>query len=133
MWGFFLCAEENFAFFKADSADFEKNDCYFSKKKVNLEQGVDLMNTHLSIRIQDQMPHFSKGQRLIAKYIEEHYDKVAFMTASKLGSTVGVSESTVVRFATELGYDGYPELDLPAPLHPVNEAVRYLALIVLNR
>ena len=68
------------------------------------------MNTHLSIRIQDQMPHFSKGQRLIAKYIEEHYDKVAFMTASKLGSTVGVSESTVVRFATELGYDGYPEL-----------------------
>jgi DNA-binding MurR/RpiR family transcriptional regulator len=56
------------------------------------------------------MPEFSKGQRLIAKYIEEHYDKVAYMTASRLGATVGVSESTVVRFATEIGYTGYPEL-----------------------
>lgn len=52
--------------------------------------------------------HFSKGQRLIAKYILENYDKAAFMTAGKLGHTVGVSESTVVRFAAELGYDGYP-------------------------
>ena len=51
---------------------------------------------------------FSKGQRLISKYITENYDKAAFMTAGKLGRTVGVSESTVVRFATELGYDGYP-------------------------
>ncbi len=53
---------------------------------------------------------FSKGQRLIARFISEHYDKAAFMTASKLGATVGVSESTVVRFATELGYDGYPKM-----------------------
>ena len=53
---------------------------------------------------------FSKGQRQIAKYILESYDKAAFMTAGKLGRTVGVSESTVVRFATELGYDGYPEM-----------------------
>jgi DNA-binding MurR/RpiR family transcriptional regulator len=51
---------------------------------------------------------FSKGQRQIAKYIAENYDKAAFMTAGKLGKTVGVSESTVVRFAAELGYDGYP-------------------------
>ena len=51
---------------------------------------------------------FSKGQRLICRYITENYDKAAFMTAGKLGQTVGVSESTVVRFATELGYDGYP-------------------------
>ncbi len=51
---------------------------------------------------------FSKGQRRIAKYILENYDKAAFMTAGKLGITVGVSESTVVRFAAELGYDGYP-------------------------
>lgn len=51
---------------------------------------------------------FSKGQRQIARYITENYDKAAFMTAGKLGKTVGVSESTVVRFATELGYDGYP-------------------------
>ena len=65
----------------------------------------DLMN-----RIQSNLPEFSKGQRLIARYIAEHYDKAAFMTASRLGATVGVSESTVVRFATELGYDGYPHL-----------------------
>jgi DNA-binding MurR/RpiR family transcriptional regulator len=68
------------------------------------------MNNLLAIRIQNKMADFSKGQKLIAKYIEEHYDKVAFMTASKLGATVGVSESTVVRFATEIGYTGYPEL-----------------------
>lgn len=52
--------------------------------------------------------HYSKGQRRIAKYIQDNYDKAAFMTAGKLGATVGVSESTVVRFAAELGYDGYP-------------------------
>ncbi|MBW7573450.1 MurR/RpiR family transcriptional regulator [Caproiciproducens faecalis] len=68
------------------------------------------MNNLLAVRIRNRMGDFSKGQKLIAKYIEEHYDKVAFMTASKLGATVGVSESTVVRFATEIGYTGYPEL-----------------------
>jgi DNA-binding MurR/RpiR family transcriptional regulator len=52
----------------------------------------------------------SKGQKLIANYILEHYDKAAFMTAAKLGEIVGVSESTVVRFAIELGYEGYPKL-----------------------
>lgn len=51
---------------------------------------------------------FSKGQKLISNYILENYDKAAFMTAGKLGRTVGVSESTVVRFAAELGFDGYP-------------------------
>lgn len=56
------------------------------------------------------MPKLSKGQKLIAKFISEQYDKAAFMTAAKLGETVGVSESTVVRFATEIGYDGYPKL-----------------------
>ncbi|GHU82142.1 N-acetylmannosamine kinase [Clostridia bacterium] len=56
------------------------------------------------------MPKLSKGQKRIAKFIEEEYDKAAFMTAAKLGDTVGVSESTVVRFATEIGYDGYPKL-----------------------
>ena len=53
---------------------------------------------------------FSKGQRVIAKYILNNYDKAAFMTAGKLGRIVGVSESTVVRFAAELGYDGYPSM-----------------------
>ena len=53
---------------------------------------------------------FSKGQRIIAKYILTNYDKAAFMTAGRLGKIVGVSESTVVRFASELGYDGYPSM-----------------------
>ena len=52
---------------------------------------------------------FSKGQRQIAAYIAEHYDKAAYMTAAKLGREVGVSESTVVRFVMELGFEGYPE------------------------
>ena len=60
--------------------------------------------------MESQAPTFSKGQRRIAAYISESYDKAAFMTASKLGSAVGVSESTVVRFAMELGYDGYPSM-----------------------
>lgn len=68
------------------------------------------MAKNLLSKINDQSANFSKGQRLIAHFITEHYDKAAFMTASKLGATVGVSESTVVRFATELGYDGYPKM-----------------------
>ena len=64
----------------------------------------------LITKIQSELPGFSKGQKQIARFILEHYDKAAFMPASRLGVTVGVSESTVVRFATELGYDGYPHL-----------------------
>ncbi|NBI08532.1 MurR/RpiR family transcriptional regulator [Colidextribacter sp. OB.20] len=60
--------------------------------------------------IQENMGGFSKGQRKIADYILNSYDKAAFMTASRLGKKVGVSESTVVRFASELGYDGYPDM-----------------------
>lgn len=60
--------------------------------------------------IQSNMSTFSKGQKRIAAFIQESYDKAAFMTASKLGKTVNVSESTVVRFAAELGYDGYPAM-----------------------
>jgi DNA-binding MurR/RpiR family transcriptional regulator len=66
------------------------------------------MEKDLLALISEASPSFSKGQRQIAKYITENYDKAAFMTAGKLGKTVGVSESTVVRFAAELGYDGYP-------------------------
>lgn len=65
----------------------------------------DLMRT-----IQMKFPRLSKGQKLIAEYILKHYDKAAFMTAAKLGTSVGVSESTVVRFANELGFSGYPKL-----------------------
>ncbi len=52
---------------------------------------------------------FSKGQRNISNYIKQHYDKAAYMTAARLGQEVGVSESTVVRFVMELGFEGYPE------------------------
>lgn len=61
-------------------------------------------------KIQENLHDLSKGQKLIANYIINHYDKAAFMTAAKLGEVVGVSESTVVRFAIELGFDGYPKL-----------------------
>ncbi len=60
--------------------------------------------------IKDNFVHLSKGQRRIANYIFEEYDKAAYMTASAISNAVGVSESTVVRFAMALGYDGYPDL-----------------------
>lgn len=68
------------------------------------------MNEDILSVLQHKASTFSKGQRVLASYITESYDKAAFMTASKLGKTVGVSESTVVRFAVELGYDGYPSM-----------------------
>ena len=68
------------------------------------------MEKDLFTLINEQMTTFSKGHKLIASFILEHYDKAAFMTAQKLGKTVGVSESTVVRFASMLGFDGYPAL-----------------------
>lgn len=68
------------------------------------------MNEDILNLLETLGPTFSKGQRKIAAYITESYDKAAFMTASKLGKAVGISESTVVRFAVELGYDGYPSM-----------------------
>lgn len=70
-----------------------------------MEKYVDLIKV-----IQNNFNTLSKGQKLIAEYIMDNYDKAAFMTAATLGETVGVSESTVVRFANTLGYDGYREL-----------------------
>lgn len=70
-----------------------------------MEHNQDLMKL-----IQSKFPKLSKGQKLIAEYILNNYDKAAFMTAAKLGINVGVSESTVVRFAIELGFSGYPKL-----------------------
>ncbi len=64
----------------------------------------------LLLLIESEYTRLSKGQKLIADYITTHYDKAAFMTASKLGEKVGVSESTVVRFANALGFSGYPSL-----------------------
>ncbi|MCI8490972.1 MAG: MurR/RpiR family transcriptional regulator [Lachnospiraceae bacterium] len=69
-----------------------------------------MTNTNdLSSRINDKYKSMSKGQKLLAAYIMDNYDKAVFLTAAKLGTVVGVSESTVVRFATNLGYKGYPE------------------------
>ncbi|MDD4438233.1 MAG: MurR/RpiR family transcriptional regulator [Tissierellia bacterium] len=67
------------------------------------------MNDLISI-IKNNFHKFSRGQKLIAQFIIEHYDKAAFMTAAKIAETVDVSESTVVRFASALGYSGFPEM-----------------------
>ncbi|MBR2387240.1 MAG: MurR/RpiR family transcriptional regulator [Clostridia bacterium] len=67
------------------------------------------MKRNLLKTIEEKMPTFSKGQKRIAAYVIENYDKAAYMTASKLGAITEVSESTVVRFADELGFAGYPE------------------------
>ena len=68
------------------------------------------MSTDILTILQAKASTFSKGQRMLSRYITESYDKAAFMTANKLGKTVGVSESTVVRFAVDLGFDGYPSM-----------------------
>ena len=68
------------------------------------------MQNDILATLQTKMTEFSKGQRRIAQYILDSYDKAAFMTANKLGNSVGVSESTVVRFAVDLGFDGYPSM-----------------------
>ena len=77
------------------------------------------MNCDVLKKIENGMSSFSKGQKLIANYILAHYDKAAYLTASKLGAYVGVSESTVVRFAIELGFEGYPEFQ-----HALQEIMR---------
>ena len=84
-----------------------------------MRNGVKTMSNNLLKRIEERLPTFSKSQKLISKYILENYDKAAYMTASKLGATVNVSESTVVRYAIELGFEGYPEFQ-----HSLQEIVR---------
>ncbi len=69
-----------------------------------MNQSNELLN-----RINERYSHMSKGQKALSTYITDNYDKAVFLTANKLGKVVGVSESTVVRFATFLGYRGYPE------------------------
>ncbi|CAK7004989.1 MAG: HTH-type transcriptional regulator HexR [Peptostreptococcus russellii] len=71
---------------------------------VNINESDSLMTI-----MKEKYKTMSKGQKLLANYTMENYPKVAFMTASKLGETVGVSESTVVRFANALGFSGYPK------------------------
>lgn len=78
------------------------------------------MKDDLLQRIEDSIPQFSKSQKLIADYILHHYEKAAYMTALKLGNAVNVSESTVVRFAIELGFEGYPQLQRSLQEHIKN-------------
>ncbi len=68
------------------------------------------MQNNLLNEIEARMPEFSKSQRYLADFIINHYEKASFMTAAKLGAAVNVSESTVVRFAIEMGFEGYPEM-----------------------
>lgn len=69
------------------------------------------MEKHYDIlaRISEHYDSMSKSHKAIAAFITEHYDQAVFMTAAKLGETLGISESTVVRFASGIGYDGYPQ------------------------
>ena len=89
------------------------------------------MNDILTI-LQGRMPEFSKGQRRLAQYILDYYDKAAFLTASRLGKAVGVSESTVVRFAVELGYDGYPSMQRAMQEMVVNRLTSVQRMEVAN-
>lgn len=90
-----------------------------------------MRNDILSV-LQTQEATFSKGQRRIARYILESYDKAAFMTANRLGKTVGVSESTVVRFAVELGFDGYPAMQKALQEMVVNRLTSVQRIEVTN-
>ena len=90
------------------------------------------MRCNILTVLQDNEHNFSKGQRRIAHYILESYDKAAFMTANTLGKTVGVSESTVARFAMELGYDGYPSMQKALQEMVVNRLTSVQRIEVTN-
>lgn len=78
------------------------------------------MHEDLLKAMEEKMPQFSKSQKLIAGFILDHYEKAAYMTALKLGNAVNVSESTVVRFAISMGYEGYPQLQRSLQSHIKN-------------
>ncbi len=90
------------------------------------------MQNNLPALLNERLPKLSKGHKKIAEYILNHYDKAAFMTASKMGSIVGVSESTVVRFATELGFDGYPEMQKSLKEFTSNKLTTVQRMNVMN-
>lgn len=74
------------------------------------KEGFSLKKSQFFTRVQENSPNFSAKQKLIAEYLLIKYDKAAFMTAAKLGATIRVSESTVVRFAYALDYEGFPHM-----------------------
>ena len=85
-------------------------------------------------RINEKFPHMSKGHKAIAAFILEHYDQAAFMTAARLGRQLHVSESTVVRFASGIGYSGYPEMQAELAAHLLHVDVhgaRFAGVVVL--
>ncbi len=90
------------------------------------------MRSNILSVLQNKMPTFSKGQRRLAQYIIESYDKAAFLTANRLGKAVGVSESTVVRFAVELGFDGYPSMQKAMQEMVVNRLTAVQRIEVAN-
>ena len=82
-----------------------------------------MSNTNeLTNRMNERYSTMSKGQKLLASYITDNYDKAVFLTAAKLGEVVGVSESTVVRFASQLGYKGYPQFQKACLLYTSDAA-----------
>lgn len=80
------------------------------------------MERDIILKIKENMAGFSKRQKLIAGYILENFDKAAYMTAAKLGGEIGVSESTVVRFSSELGYDGYQKFQRSLREHTIKKS-----------
>lgn len=90
------------------------------------------MQEDLLQKIKERMPDFSKSQKLIGEFILNHYEKAAYMTALKLGNSVNVSESTVVRFAIEMGYYGYPDLQRSLQLHIKNKLTTIQRMEVAN-
>lgn len=90
------------------------------------------MHNSLPVLLNEKLPKLSKGHKKIAEYILSHYDKAAFMTASRLGSIVGVSESTVVRFAAELGFEGYPEMQKALKEFTSNKLTAVQRMNVMN-
>lgn len=82
------------------------------KTAENANKTTDIKENRENLinKIENKMPSFSKSQRLIGNFIVQHFEQASYMTASRLGKAVNVSESTVVRFAIEMGYEGYPEM-----------------------
>ncbi len=85
----------------------KKGEIKEGNKEIKEEREV---GDNLIANIEEKMSTFSKSQRLIGNFIIQHYEQASYMTASRLGNAVNVSESTVVRFAIEMGYEGYPEM-----------------------
>ncbi|MGN0361884.1 MAG: MurR/RpiR family transcriptional regulator [Bilifractor sp.] len=87
----------------------EEESFSFSAQTQENTRQDPLQTDNLSTRISRHYPRMSKGQKRLADYVMDHYEKAAFMTAAELGRQARVSESTTVRFATLLGYQGFPE------------------------